>query len=501
MTLPASHDELMEEVRSYSESQLDYIRELACNNLFFMAKGVVGYKDVNLHTHGAFCKFFEDDRYDRRMGLMPRLHLKTSIATECDSIRIACKTRGDARILIVNEILKNAQDIMGTIKAHFEQNELLRLLFAELIPERFSGPGVTWSSEGATLLRKMPYKEPTFMPLGVGGAAVSKHFTHIKKDDLIGLEAYQSPATMRRAIEWEDNSEALMVGEGLTWVDWIGTRWAKNDLYGHVIQQYGDRLRVFRRKIIENGERIFPERISWRQIELLKKKPMIYAAQYENDPLGDMALDFQYHLVREFRFDNEGDVVFEGGKWAREVLDVVLSVDPNSGSKTAEDEAAISAVAMAPDEKVFVLESFHGRPTPSEFIDRLFEMAKKWRPRVIGIEKAGQQNTRHYFEKKMHKERVLFRVEDLKPENKDKDERIRNALEPLISSRKFFVLPGSKALREQVKHFPNLDLKDVIDSVAYSIRLLKRPLDFEQHKRNRDAAKMILASRNTVTGW
>jgi phage terminase large subunit-like protein len=508
--LPQNENELIEEVEGMSSQKIEHLRRVACENLYFMAKGVLGHKDVNPGTHGAFCRFFEDDSWFRRMGLMPRLHLKTTIATESDSIRLACKTGGEARILIANEILGNAQDIVKVIMKHFEEGRMLRTLFPELIPSRFSGPGVTWSTSGATLVRPTPYKEPTFLPIGTGGAAVSKHFTHIKGDDLIGLEAYESPAAMKHAITWIDAMEGLIIGANETWIDWIGTRWAKNDAYGYIIAQYGPRLRVFRRKIHEpdhTGEEqiIFPGKITWEQIYQLMKNPAMFAAQYLNDPLSEMALDFNAENLRYFDFNERGDVVFREYNrivtWPRNLLHIVLTCDPNSGSKTSEDEAAASVVGMAPDGNVFVLDSFHGRPSPEEFVDQIFGMAKRWRPSKVGIEQAGQQNTLFYFTKKCRENDVYFMIEPLKPENKEKDRRIRTALQPLVATRKLYVLRSQTSLIQQISDFPNTTLKDVIDSVAYAPRLLRKPEDAEELEEADDARQLVLATRNQLTGW
>jgi hypothetical protein len=45
------------------------------------------------------------------------------------------------------------------------------------------------------------------MTIGVGGAITGFHFTRIKGDDLIGIEAARSPAKMKEAIDWTDNIE------------------------------------------------------------------------------------------------------------------------------------------------------------------------------------------------------------------------------------------------------------------------------------------------------
>lgn len=507
MIEPASTaEELREETQAMSSSQLDHLRLLAKNNLYFMSKGVLGFNDVNKATHGAFCKFMENEQYLRKMALMPRFHLKTTIATEADSIRLACKSEGDARILIANEVLQNSIDIIGAIQGHFEHNELLRQLFGNLIPSRFSGPGIQWSSvKGVRLLRKHSYKEPTFLPIGVGGAVTSKHFTRIKCDDLIGLEAKRSPATMKQAKDWNNNIESLVVGALQTWIDWIGTRWMRNDLYGYIMQQYADELKVFRRSVVEDGEIIFPAKITRKFLEQLQKTPDVYFSQFMNNPVSAEAMDFDEDDLRYFVLDGQ-KVRFMGDEgrpdyWSIESLDRVVAVDPNSGKPNAPDESSIGVLGRAPDERDFTLEIFNGRPDPTKFIDTLYDLCMKWRPRVVGIEEAGQQNTLHYFKEKMREHGVYFRVEPLKPGNRDKEYRIRTALHPRISTRMLYLQKRQTDAIMQLINFPDTDLKDIADVLAYGEMLLKTPEDLSELEEAAEAEDFILRTRNKMTGW
>lgn len=506
MTVPLLTEEVHEEVAAMDSATIAHLRRRAQKELYFTAKGLMGYADVNLATHGKFCAFIQRAERTRRLALMPRGHLKSSIATEADSVRIALDQPDDARILIVNEILANAQAFLFTVKSQFEKNQLLRALFPELVLSRFTGPGIVWNTEQATIPRSTSYKEPTWMAIGVGGAATSKHFSHIKADDLIGLEARRSPAEMVKAINWNRNIESLAINAHRTIVDWIGTRWGKNDLYGDVISRYDQRLAFYTRSAIENGQIIFPEFYTWEFYNtLIKETPDIWAAQYMNDPTSDISQDFSESNIQTYRIDNDGAVVFKEkqteSKWFKENLDRIITVDPNSGSKTSPDEAAITVAGMAPDENVFVLESYGGRPTPTELTDKLFHLCQKWRPRMVGIEKAGQQTTRFYWDEKMKKEQVYFMTVDLKHRNQDKNDRIRTALEPVIASQRLFLLTSQTELRGQIANFPDLRNDDRIDSLAYQVELWRKPMGMEQQEKNRAAVNLMLMKRSAVTGY
>lgn len=503
---PKNDNEHLEEIKGLDSDTLAHLKLRARKSLYFMAKGVMGYKDITKRTHGRFCKFIEDHTVDRKLELMPRGHLKSSIATEADGVRLAVDDPDHARILIINEVLDNAKAFLSTIRAQFEKNKFLQALFPELVLSRFSGPGVDWSGMSATLPRSTAYKEPTWMPLGIGGAATSKHFSHIKVDDMIGLKAKASPADLKAAIAWNRNIESLAIDARSTIIEWIGTRWGKNDAYADIIDRYKDDLKIFHRSVIENGEIIFPEKYDWRFLNRIKNEtPDIWMAQYMNDPTSDMTLDFNADDLRYFQFDHAGNVIFKsrGGvlRWSVSDLDRVLTADPNGGSKTAPDEAAIVVSGQAPDENVFTLSATSGRPNPDEFVDQIFKLAIRWRPRVVGIEQAGQQNTIFHFEKKMRKEGVFFNVVPLKHLNRVKEDRIRTMMQPVMAVKRLHVLKSQTKLVEQIKNYPDIKNDDLIDALAYAFEHFKVAVSQEQQQKNSATVRRLLARRSTTTGY
>lgn len=502
---PQTDAEHLEELRGLDSATITALRTKAQTSLFFMSKGVMGYKDVNKHTHGRFCLAVQNDQFDRQLDLMPRGHLKSSIATEADSVRLAVKDPDGTRVLIVNEVIENSIAFMDTITQQFEKNEFLRILFPELVHSRFQGPGLNWSQKSATLPRASSWKEPTWMAMGVGGAVTSKHFSHIKPDDLIGLEAKKSPAELKAAISWNRNIESLAIDAFHTRIHWIGTRWGKNDLYADVIERYGSDLKIFSRGAVENGRIIFPEKYDWKFYRrIISKTPDIWAAQYMNDPTSDMTLDFEATNLRYFKIDSDGFCVWgrqPGQRWHWTSLDRVITVDPNGGSKTAPDEAAVVVSGRAPDGKVFVLYCEAGRPSVTGFVARIFELAMKYRPRVVGIEKAGQQANRELFEQKCKDENVFFVIEDLKHRNQVKEDRIRTSLETLIADHNLWLRPSMSQLAKQIENFPDIQNDDLIDALAYGHELWRRPIAPEQEKKNKSAVIRLLNRRNSSTGY
>lgn len=506
MSVSLSTDEVVEEVTGLPSLQQDFLKEAAKNDLFVLCKGILNYKDINPPTHGAFCRFIQDEEKQRRLGLMPRTHLKTTIASVGDSIRLVLKDPDETRILISGETALTAEKILTEIKGHWIKNKLLRALFSDLLPTRLAGPGVQWSSNIASLNRSRDYKEGNWNTVGVGGAVVGSHFNRIKCDDLIGLEAFNSPAAMRYAISWVSNIEPLLINQHSDIIDFIGTRWSRQDLYNFIMKYYGDRMAVFTRTAIEDGKIIFPQKHTMEGYQTMQREtPHVWFSQYQNNPLAAGISDFPN--PQTFYFDNEGRVVLLRGNdrriWRLDQLDKILTADPNSGAKTATDPAAISVSGVTPDDDIVTLDSWSGRLSPSEFVDKIFEKAKHWKVRVAGIEQAGQQNTAHYFEKKQESEDFYVRILPLKPKGRDKIQRIRDSLEPIIRSGRLYVLATQTELRRMISEFPDTHPIDELDALAYGKEdgMWRRPYREEDLEANTRALKLVVSRRNRRTGY
>ena len=505
MQTAASQSEMLEEIDGLAASDFEELRLAARKNLYFLCSGILGWPDVSVSAHGAFCRHIQSSPKTRRLGLMPRAHLKSTIATVGDSIRLALDEPDNARVLIAGETSTLAEKFLGQIKGHFESNVVLRKLFPELLPTRFSGPGVKWNNDMATLRRGVTLDSPTWQAIGVGGAITGSHFTRIKCDDLIGFESIKSPAAMATAKSWVDTIEPLLVNQNSDIIDFIGTRWSRNDLYAHVMKGYGEELGVFTRRAVENGVIIFPQLHNWAEYERIQRvNPALWAAQYENNPLSATATDFKIENVLHFRFthDEQHVVTPRGKRWALEELDRILTADPNSGSLVAPDAAAISVQAVSPDDEVFVLESWSDRVSPSDYVDLIYRMARRWDVRLVGIEKAGQQNTDHYFGLKAEREHYHVRIVPLIPGNKQsKPDRIRGRLQPIINSRLLHILPSQTTLREQLSTFPDTVLWDELDALAYGTDLWQKPARQEEIEARSGAVNRLMAMRSPLTGY
>lgn len=539
---PTPSPELMEEVAGFSEAQREALRDRSRHDRYFLAKGILGYTDVNPYTHGPLCRALEDTSRKRRMFLKPRGHLKTTLCTVTDEIGDALTDPEEYRGLILNEIESKAVGFLSEIKAHFENNKLIHDLFPDLLPKKYGGPGSKWSTNQACLNRSTSYKEWTWTAAGVGTALAGNHYKKIKCDDLIGFEARESAAAMRYAIAFAKTLEPLLIDMDEDYIDFVGTRWAIFDLYREMLRAYGDDMLYFAREDIEvvpplsllalreagfgriagtkaeltdeevldkigTEQPIFPRKFTLKQLRRLSIiDPILYYAQYKNNPVSDGQKDFNSKKVNFFDFDSDGRVVYRDHRgqlqrWRREQLDIVMCCDPNSGELTAPDLAAITVTGYSPKGQVFHLDEWAKRCLPDEYIEAIFDMWQRWQPRVMGIEEAAQQSIRFWFKKTMKARRVYINEVALKPRNRKKPERIRKNLQPIINTGKFFVRKAHSLIRHQIMYHPDLENDDVLDCDAYAAELWQSPMTLSEQEEAEDAVQKVMDMRNARTGY
>lgn len=502
MTANSVQEEMMQELTS---TQIEKIKRKCQTDLYFLAKTVLGYDQVHYDTHNALCNFIVNEESNRRMILMSRGFLKSTLSTISDSIRLAiCDP--NTRILIANETYEKACDFLKEIKGHWRPDSMLGMLFPELVPTRLAGPGSDWTMDSASIIRSRQSKESTWNCIGVGGTAVSAHYNRAKLDDLAGNNAKESEAVMQRCIRWSDAVPALLDNLDDP-IDMIGTRKTLTDVYAHSMEKWKSRVKIFMREPLENGVSVFPKMSTKALLQVMEETPEEWASDYMNNPVGKGGVDWGKDYLRYFeltddRIDFVCPVKREAKTWKLRELDIVITVDPNSGKAHAPDKAAVVVHGVSPDDEIFVLESWSERPSPDGLIIKAHEAAVQWKARVIGFEEAGQQNTLFYFLKYCEQKGQYFSVEPLKHKNKAKDLRIRTSLDTPLKSRRLFIQKHQYALITQISYHPQLSDHnwDEIDCLANGAQLYRLGMADTDQEEEEEAVNKLIAMRG-MTGY
>ncbi len=293
-------------------------REAAERSIFVFAKGVLGLSRLTPHLHKVCCDFLIQTPPYRKMLLLPRDHLKTSICSrtlpihmliqpKASNLYLPGKDGADTRILLAAKTATNAQHQLRWIETKFEQCDILQALWPHKCWNNARKDSRKWSESEMMIPRPTDFPEASIETIGVGGKVTGRHYDVMIKDDLIDIEDANSEVVMRSAIEWHQASRALMDDPDKSLEYVLGTRWAVYDLYQEIIDNDPTVEKVVR-AAIENGRPIFPEMFSLQTLHRLHKEmgPRFFLL-YMNSAANPELTDFDCDQVRYFV--NQGAII------------------------------------------------------------------------------------------------------------------------------------------------------------------------------------------------
>ncbi len=344
------------------------LRKRAEASLFVFTKGILNLSRLSLNLHLGVCRWLQQTPPYRKLMLLPRDHLKSSIAgrglpihlliqPEKNNIYIPNKQGAAVRILLGYETATNAEHQLRWIEGQFESNQLLRHLWPECVWENSRRDSSKWSAKEMTIPRSTDYPESSIETIGVGGAVTGRHYDVMVKDDLTTLEAANSEVVMQDAIDWHKASRALFddPDKGLEFM--LGTKWAIHDLYSS-IEADDPTVSIVKRSIVEpdeNGDMktIFPEMFSLETVERLKKEfGVLFPLLYMNSVLDPALVDFDEDNLRFYRLVDDTIVFEEDGRDAR----LAESMENKPQGITEAQREMLRGDAMTPEVYDFMTE-------------------------------------------------------------------------------------------------------------------------------------------------
>lgn len=449
----------------------------ASNDLFLFASGVLQYRDMTVHTHGALCTFMDSNPARFKHVEMPRDHLKTTVVTIGNNLRRVTKDP-NVRILLTNETSTNAERFLSAMRQHAESNRVFRALYSSIIPKDTKA-SKQWNNQELRFKREWIGPEPTIDTMGMTGAVTSRHFTHIAIDDPISEDAVKSPLVMKDVITRISKITTLMVDPNHDTFDLVGTRWAFADVYSHFMELYRGKMALFIRGAIEDDQPIWPERFSLETLAQMRADMGEYAfsALMMNNPRNADVQDFN---VQDLRFwgptlgrEDRISLHRPDGSTTEvmlEELDILVAVDPAASESMASDRNAVVVVGTTRTGDVVVLDVWAKRCSPLDVIEHLFEVRRRWRPRVFGIEGVAYQKVLKVFLRAEAARRgEYFNVVELKPGGKNKPH-IRG-LQPVAATGHLYIRPTDHLLRNELADWPLGKHDDTADALALSMQM------------------------------
>lgn len=498
-TISTARKQAEEKYRDLTSDQIIYLRKRCKTDLFFLAHGPLEYSKLIPRLHGHLIHWIQRNKgYQYRAELMPRGHYKSTVITEADSIQMALPNVADVqefpyclgpniKILLAHEVREKASEFLYNITKAFTRKPLMLALWPECIPNKNEQRINKWELD----LPGRDYdRQATFSTIGAGGAAQGAHYNWLKLDDLIGEAARDSPTVMKSIITWFNNILALLT-DATDGFDLTGTRWAFYDVYSRAMEVYGldvpnsvlncvpDKeieklkngiLRLYARGAIESGEVIFPELMTPEKIKILRKDPIVWAAQFANNPTEGGITEFVWPLKFYNTNVSEEIVVFTGEtsfRRAQYELDICVLCDPSMGESKDADESGIIVTGIDSKSNIFILETVKKRLRPPQLVDELFRLQNKYRPRLIAIEEVNFSAIfKYWIEERAAKAEIHLNIRPYKPGSKrSKEARIRG-LAHFFSAGQVYLHEGMYDLRDEYEQFPLGKSQHLLDALA-----------------------------------
>jgi|GEM_PF-486357 len=334
-------------------------RELCKEDLFFFAKYVLGYDWLEEPPHLEFCEEIQCDR-EESLYLLPRGHCKTLIFTIADGIRWYLR-QPQIPIAIVCDALKRSTKKLRAIRWHFENNQMLRELFPDLIWKNPAKQASKWTDEELIMPNHTGRQEPSFLATSLENQPTGLHFPRIKCDDIVTPET----STTKDQIEKNREQFGMMrssilqasTKEVRSNISIAGTIYDDADLHCEMIKE-GSGYYVYKKPAIHpiTGEALWPEQYGLERLAKIRKDPTV--SEYVFSCLtGDMKILMADWTQKPIQDVEVGDVVIgfknAGGFHARTkyCYSKVLYKNINEAEVVSSFMADCSVVKHTPDHK------------------------------------------------------------------------------------------------------------------------------------------------------
>lgn len=450
----------------------EQVRDACKNSLWYLCTQVLGYTDWD-GVHDDIEKMLSKPA-KRKMILIPRGHLKTSIITKGYVTKRVLMDK-NIRVLIANQVWDKSREMLFEIKEFLTGKSILPKLFGEFASGR-------WRDEEIVIRqRDKALSAPTIGTTGVESEMTGSHFDLILVDDAQGLMNCQTKDQRDKVKKFLRSLTALLDPGGEMIV--IGTRWHHDDVYQEIIDTESKYYDIMVRQVVEDGKIIFPKKFNLKFDEKLKDwvQSETQTMDYIDFLRSSMGPDFYAQYMNQ-PIDVETQLIkkdfFQYYQRPPENLFKVMSIDLAISNKQKSDYTAIICAGMDKNRNIYVLDTLRGRwANPSDIVENIFQMQAKWHPTVVGIETMGFQKTlKLWVEQEMRVRNKSFYIKELKtPPTMVKEYRTK-ALEPWYRNRKVYHQQWMKDLENELMCMSTDGYKgkhdDLIDAMAHLIDML-----------------------------
>ncbi|WP_290918341.1 hypothetical protein [Halodesulfovibrio sp.] len=442
---------LFAEARKDSEgAAIRLMAELGKRDLFFLLTRIMGRKDMDHDWHFARCREVQESP-DGMLDLWAREHYKSTIITFGLTIQNIL-VNPEVTVGIFSHTRPIAKGFLAQIKYEFEQNEVLKRCYPEILWESPKRDSQRWSVDGGIVVRRENNpKEATVEAWGlVDGQPTGKHFQILVYDDVVTRDSVSTPEMINKVTECWALSLNLGMHGGVQ--RYIGTRYHFNDTYKTIMDRKGAVPRIY--AATQDGKADgTPVFLS--SEELAKKRrqmgPYVFGCQMLQDPKADSVQGFKEEWVRYWQPS-------EPAHW--EGMNRYIVVDPAGEKKANSDYTVMLVIGLAEDGNYYLIGGVRDRMNLTERAACLFSLHRQYRPVAVGYERYGMQADIEHLRFEMQSRNYRFDVLELGGSIPKKD-RI-GKLVPLFEQGRMY-LPVRSPFRDQEGTWRDLTKEFIAD--------------------------------------
>jgi predicted phage terminase large subunit-like protein len=370
----------------------------------------------------------KNDMRERAFFLF-RGSFKTTLITICHSIQLML-LNPNIRILI-NSHKKDGGSIpiLSSIKQHFQDNEMLRLLFPEYMPKANSKGLVEWGTAEKILLpnrsKTKILPEDTIEVSGVTTAMVGRHYDYIKNDDIVTGDTVTNESMLAKSRESKDLQKFLFNQPEWGLTDNVGTIYHFSDLHAKMLKSSMFKVVI---PVWDEEENILvPERFTKAGIETIKEQmgSFEFASQYLLNPIPKEDQKFLPEWFERLDFYYDPSIL------ANLKLKIDMYVDPAAARNKKSDYTAIAIIGVDTNHTKYLIEILRDKLSPEERTNLVLEKAKQHNIHKIHYETVGFQDTDCYIiNRKSREENYYLDIIEIKASGASKKDRIQG-LQPL----------------------------------------------------------------------
>jgi len=184
-------------------------------------------------------------------------------------------------------------------------------------------------------------------------------------------------------------------------------------------------------------------------------------------------------------------------EWKIGDLDRYAFCDPAGGKRRQEIKrvrarSAIVTIAVdSPNQRVFVLNAWAERCSTDRLVEKIFELAQQYTPKLFGIEANAMQAlfADTVIREARNKGLRIPLTAVNQPTNVEKEWRIRTTLQPMLVQGRIFLQKSQLELISELNSFPTGQTVDIVDALCSAVRMVPQKHS-KQQVADEDASTM-----------